>query len=109
MGAPRQRVLVLISVVLVTAMTMTAAAAAPVVTTSSSSQARHGETRTLTNLAHLDFLTEMVTPPAQAGHTTYRLAEEPACAAGFVDRFAGICQGCAPLARFLTKALDQEF
>ena len=31
----------------------------------------------LTNLAHLDFLTATVTPPAQAGHTTYRLAEEP--------------------------------
>ncbi len=25
----------------------------------------------LTNLAHLDFLTDRVTPPAQAGHTTY--------------------------------------
>jgi hypothetical protein len=32
----------------------------------------------LTNLAHLDFLSEMVTPPAQAGHTTYRLDREPA-------------------------------
>ena len=32
---------------------------------------------TLTNLAHLDFLTDSVTPPAQAGHTTYRLAQEP--------------------------------
>ena len=31
----------------------------------------------LTNLAHLDFLRETVAPPEQAGHTTYRLAEEP--------------------------------
>ncbi|GAB2487832.1 DUF5585 domain-containing protein [Jatrophihabitans fulvus] len=28
--------------------------------------------RPLTNLAHLDFLTDTVRPPAQAGHTTYR-------------------------------------
>ena len=32
----------------------------------------------LTNLAHLDFLGDRVTPPQQAGHTTYRLAQEPA-------------------------------
>ncbi|HEX7746516.1 MAG TPA: hypothetical protein VF462_14790 [Micromonosporaceae bacterium] len=31
----------------------------------------------LTNLAHLDFLRDQVSPPAQAGHTTYRLAETP--------------------------------
>jgi hypothetical protein len=31
----------------------------------------------LTNLAHLDFLGDVVTPPAQSGHTTYRLAVEP--------------------------------
>jgi hypothetical protein len=31
----------------------------------------------LTNLAHLDFLTATVTPPAQTGHTTYQLASEP--------------------------------
>lgn len=30
----------------------------------------------LTNLAHLDFLGDTVTPPVQAGHTTYRLADE---------------------------------
>ena len=35
--------------------------------------------RPLTNLAHLDFLRRRtVTPPAQAGHTTYRLAQDPA-------------------------------
>ncbi len=32
----------------------------------------------LTNLAHLDFLGDRVTPPEQAGHTTYRLSTEPA-------------------------------
>ena len=31
----------------------------------------------LTNLAHLDFLGDTVTPPAQAGHTTYDLASRP--------------------------------
>jgi hypothetical protein len=31
----------------------------------------------LTNLAHLDWLGAKVTPPAQVGHTTYRLAEQP--------------------------------
>ena len=31
-------------------------------------------TAPLTNLAHLDFLGDRVTPPQQAGHTTYRLA-----------------------------------
>ena len=31
----------------------------------------------LTNLAHLDFLGDTVTPPRQAGHTTYRLGREP--------------------------------
>ena len=31
----------------------------------------------LTNLAHLDFLTSTVVPPAQQDHTTYRLAQEP--------------------------------
>jgi hypothetical protein len=31
----------------------------------------------LTNLAHLDFLTTEVTPPAQAGHTTYQLSSNP--------------------------------
>ncbi|WP_193606903.1 hypothetical protein [Nocardioides lijunqiniae] len=31
----------------------------------------------LTNLAHLDWLGDDVAPPAQAGHTTYRLDSEP--------------------------------
>ncbi len=31
----------------------------------------------LTNLAHLNFLRARVQPPAQAGHTTYRIAAEP--------------------------------
>jgi hypothetical protein len=32
----------------------------------------------LTNLAHLNFLGDTVTPPSQPGHTTYRLGAEPA-------------------------------
>jgi len=31
----------------------------------------------LANTAHLDFLGDRVAPPAQAGHTTWRLAEQP--------------------------------
>ncbi len=31
----------------------------------------------LTNLAHLDWLGARITPPAQAGHTTYRLDQQP--------------------------------
>jgi hypothetical protein len=31
----------------------------------------------LTNLGHLDFLGDSVTPPSQDGHTTYRLAAQP--------------------------------
>jgi hypothetical protein len=34
----------------------------------------------LTNLAHLDWLGEQVRPPTQAGHTTYRLAEQSSIA-----------------------------
>ncbi|MGH8892998.1 MAG: hypothetical protein ACRDWY_06775 [Actinomycetes bacterium] len=34
-------------------------------------------TKPLANLDHLDWLTVTVQPPAQARHTTYRLAEEP--------------------------------
>ena len=38
----------------------------------------HDHSGRLTNLAHLDWLSVPVTPPAQVDHTTYRLAEEPA-------------------------------
>ena len=31
----------------------------------------------LANLDHLDFLGDTVTPPKQARHTTYRLAQQP--------------------------------
>ena len=34
-------------------------------------------TQRLTNLDHLDFLGDTVTPPRQEGHTTYRLDSEP--------------------------------
>jgi hypothetical protein len=39
--------------------------------------ARAAEPAPLTNLAHLDFLGDQVTPPSQGGHTTYRLSQEP--------------------------------
>ena len=42
-----------------------------------SASAEPTETAPLTNLAHLDWLGVDVTPPAQAGHTTYRLADQP--------------------------------
>lgn len=37
----------------------------------------HAAPGPLTNLDHLDFLGDSVTPPSQDGHTTYRLATEP--------------------------------
>ena len=45
-------------------------------TGSAASRAQTGPSP-LTNLAHIDWLAAEVTPPAQVGHTTYRLAEEP--------------------------------
>jgi len=48
------------------------AAAAPSAAVSSSRQGA-----VLTNLAHLDFLGDRVTPPAQRRHTTYRLSAQP--------------------------------
>ncbi len=51
--------------VAVTATAVTPAAAAPT------------RPAPLTNLAHLDLLTDVVVPPAQPGHSTYRLAQEP--------------------------------
>ena len=35
-----------------------------------------------------------------------RFTEDEACAPGFMDDFAATCRGFAPLARFLTRALD---
>ena len=68
------------------AIAATAAAAAVLVTTPnvsaapSSGLARSDQSVAvgrLTNLDHLDFLGDTVTPPAQEGHTTYQLAEHP--------------------------------
>jgi len=50
-----------------------AATTQPAVTPAASTQT----TAPLTNLAHLDWLGAEVTPPVQAGHTTYKLAEQP--------------------------------
>ncbi|MHB8184621.1 MAG: hypothetical protein ACYDDU_00790 [Dermatophilaceae bacterium] len=45
-------------------------------TPSAGTRPAHGA-HPLTNLTHLDWLGDHVSPPAQAGHTTYRLAEQP--------------------------------
>jgi len=63
----RSSVSVLTALALAVALALAAQPAAPATA--------HGAQ--LTNLAHLDFLGAPVTPPAQAGHDTYRLAEEP--------------------------------
>ena len=54
----------------------TAEAAVSTATTSTSPSA--GVPSPLTNLAHLDFLLDTASPGAIDGHTTYRLADEPA-------------------------------
>ena len=55
-----------------------AALAAGLLVAPSAAHAAADEPPPLTNLAHLDFLLDEATPPADvAGHTTYRLAEEP--------------------------------
>ena len=59
-----------------------AALAASVLVTTGAASVDSGAARAeapekLTNVAHLDFLGDTVDPPEQAGHTTYRLAEEP--------------------------------
>jgi hypothetical protein len=40
-------------------------------------QAAQARTIVVTNLAHLDFLLDKVSPPATPGHTTYRFGSEP--------------------------------
>jgi hypothetical protein len=54
-----------------------AATTEPAVTPAASTQSTQAN-KPLTNLAHLDWLGAKVTPPVQAGHTTYKLAEQPA-------------------------------
>lgn len=54
------------------------AAAAAVSTAATSASPSAGVPSSLTNLAHLDFLLDTASPGAIDGHTTYRLAEEPA-------------------------------
>jgi hypothetical protein len=53
------------------------AALSTAVSTPSAAAAARAPQSTLTNLAHLDFLTTSVAPPVQAGHDTYRLGSEP--------------------------------
>lgn len=76
----RGRVLgALLAVAATAALTVpTAAAAAPASAVPAASPGT-ASVAPLTNLAHLDFLLDEATPPADVpGHTTYRLAEEPA-------------------------------
>lgn len=61
---------------------LTTAMALAVLVTTGATSVVSGAARTetpekLTNIAHLDFLGDTVDPPERAGHTTYRLAEEP--------------------------------
>jgi len=67
----------LVAALAVASITLTAVpatAATPV----AASPATAAPSSTLTNTAHLDFLLDTATPAAVDGHTTYRLAEEPA-------------------------------
>lgn len=60
-------------------MAATAASVPAATAGASAASSRTGPVAPLTNLAHLDFLLDEATPPADVpGHTTYRLAEEPA-------------------------------
>lgn len=81
---PRRRGRVLcavLAIVTATALavpTAAAAAPAPAAAPARSAPAATASMPPLTNLAHLDFLLDEATPPADVpGHTTYRLAEEP--------------------------------
>ncbi len=64
----------LLAVVVTAGLGGTAAAAADPAAASRTGPSRD---QRLTNLAHLDWLGDTVTPSAQAGHTTYRLDEQP--------------------------------
>ena len=52
-------------------------ASSGLVTPAADVAAGRSQTAPLTNLAHLDWLGDKVTPPAQEGHTTYLLGDEP--------------------------------
>ncbi len=66
-----------VSVLVVTPQTLAVADPAPATTRPSSSHPAHPAPERLTNLAHLDFLGDTVSPPSQAGHTTYRIGRRP--------------------------------
>ncbi len=59
------------------AVVATVTASVVLVAPSGAEPARGAAPAPLTNLDHLDFLGETVTPPTQPRHTTYRLDEEP--------------------------------
>ena len=75
----RHRVALAVSVLAGLAVTSTALPSVATVSTSTANthRATTATPGTLTNLAHLDWLSVPVSPPDQEGHTTYRLGEEP--------------------------------
>jgi hypothetical protein len=85
MSSLRPRALALVVLVGVLALTGVARVPAGPVAKATAADGR------LTNLAHLDFLQDDVTPPQQARHTTYRLAQEPSLGVlwTYADRRAG--------------------
>lgn len=77
-GSPRGRTALAAAALLVTTLAaVPAAAAGATSTTAAATIAASAQPDPLTNLAHIDFLTDTVTPPPQANHTTYQLAADP--------------------------------
>jgi hypothetical protein len=68
-----QVVALLVGVALTATFITPATAATPTITTSAAAST----TRPLTNLAHLDFLTDRVAVTDTAAHSTYKLATDP--------------------------------
>jgi len=64
--------------VMIGAVSLASTTAAAVSTPTTSASPSAGVPSPLTNLAHLDFLLDTASPGAIDGHTTYRLADEPA-------------------------------
>lgn len=76
MTVPRHLIAPALALVLAAGLLAPAANAVPVATSAPPALTAAAD-GPLTNLDHIDFLGDTVTPPAQEGHTTYRLAEEP--------------------------------
>jgi hypothetical protein len=79
--SPARRLLTAaVSIVLVTLTVVPGPASASASASTSEGGSTPATGAVLTNLAHLDDLTTRVRPPAQSGHTTYRLGEDPSVA-----------------------------